>query len=210
MREEIRTGGVAAERLRGGEFAKHWIESKAPTVYPGTANLYAAALEDHVLPALGLFFYDQLTTLDVQKWVNTERRRGYRADTIKGWFRVLRTMTRDAMEPLGLPSGRSRRAAQRRFERASPRSSREEHCPGRRANQQRRPLRLDGTGGGWLASAARRSFAQGGDAGGDRTRSPINATPINHVVLDTCGTNSVGRVPASQAGCRGFESRVPL
>src|SRR5688572_7597526 len=24
------------------------------------------------------------------------------------------------------------------------------------------------------------------------------------------GTNSVGRVPASQAGCRGFESRVPL
>ena len=25
-----------------------------------------------------------------------------------------------------------------------------------------------------------------------------------------CGTNSVGRVPASQAGCREFESRVPL
>ena len=50
-----------------------------------------------------LFYYDQLTSLDVQKWVNAERRKGYRAETIKGWFRVLRTMTRDAMEPLGLP-----------------------------------------------------------------------------------------------------------
>ena len=27
---------------------------------------------------------------------------------------------------------------------------------------------------------------------------------------DLSGTNSVGRVPASQAGCRGFEPRVPL
>jgi len=103
MRDEITTGGVAAQRLRVGEFAKHWIESKGPTVDPGTADRYAAALDDHVLPALGLFFYDQLTTLDVQKWVNAGRRKGYRAETIRGWFRVLRTMTRDAMEPLDLP-----------------------------------------------------------------------------------------------------------
>ncbi len=26
----------------------------------------------------------------------------------------------------------------------------------------------------------------------------------------SCGSNSVGRVPAFQAGCRGFESRLPL
>lgn len=103
MRDEIQSGGVTAERLRVGEYAKLWIESKAPTVDPGTAERYAAALEDHVLPALGLYFYDQLTTLDVQKWVNAERRKGYRAETIKGWFRVMRTMTRDALEPLGLP-----------------------------------------------------------------------------------------------------------
>lgn len=102
MREEIRRGGVAVERLRVGEYAKHWIESKAPTVDPGTAERYADALDDHVLPALGAFYYDQLTSLDVQKWVNARRREGYRSETIKGWFRVLRTMTRDAMEPLGL------------------------------------------------------------------------------------------------------------
>jgi integrase len=103
MRDEITKGGVSAQRLRVGEFAKHWIESKAPTVDPGTAERYAAALDDHVLPALGLFFFDQLTALDVQKWVNAARRKGYRAETIRGWFRVLRTMTRDAMEPLDLP-----------------------------------------------------------------------------------------------------------
>lgn len=103
MRDKIRSGSIAAERLRVGEYAKHWIESKAPTVDPGTAERYAAALDDHILPTLGLFFFDQLTALDVQRWVNAERRNGYRAETIKGWFRVLRTMTRDAMEPLDLP-----------------------------------------------------------------------------------------------------------
>jgi hypothetical protein len=38
MREEIRRGSIVAERLRVGEYAKHWIESKAPTVDPGTAD----------------------------------------------------------------------------------------------------------------------------------------------------------------------------
>jgi integrase len=103
MRDEIRHGAIAGERLRVGEYAKHWIESKAPTLDPGTAERYADALDDHVLPALGSFFYDQVTSLDVQRWVNAERKRGYRAETIKGWFRVLRTMTRDAIDPLALP-----------------------------------------------------------------------------------------------------------
>jgi hypothetical protein len=102
MRDEIRHGAIAAERLRVGEYAKLWIESKGPTVDPGTADRYADALEDHILPAVGTFFYDQLTGIEIQKWVNAERRRGYRAETIKGWFRVLRTMTRDAIDPLGL------------------------------------------------------------------------------------------------------------
>jgi integrase len=103
VREEIRSGGMASERLRVGEYAKLWIESKGPTVDEGTAERYADALDDHVLPALGSFYYDQLSSLDVQKWINAARRKGYRAETIKGWFRVLRTMTRDAMVPLDLP-----------------------------------------------------------------------------------------------------------
>src|SRR5579883_2913929 len=37
-------------------------------------------------------------------------------------------------------------------------------------------------------------------------------TPTSHARAreSLCGSNSVGRVPAFQAGCRGFESRLPL
>jgi hypothetical protein len=38
----------------------------------------------------------------------------------------------------------------------------------------------------------------------------IDAVALGRYEPRYCGTNSVGRVPASQAGCRGFESRVPL
>ncbi len=37
-----------------------------------------------------------------------------------------------------------------------------------------------------------------------------NRTDRCYTSADLSGTNSVGRVPASQAGCRGFEPRVPL
>jgi integrase len=100
---DIRESGVTQQRQRVGDFAKFWIESKSPTVDRGTAERYVDALENHVLPALGDFYFDQLTQLDVQKWVNAERRKGYRAATLRGWFRVLRTMTRDAIDPLQLP-----------------------------------------------------------------------------------------------------------
>ena len=103
MKDEIRNGAVVTERVRVGEYAKLWIESKASTLDPGSAERYAEALEGHVLPAFGLLYYDQLAQVDVQNWVNAKRRKGYRAETIRGWFRVLRTMTRDAMEPLNLP-----------------------------------------------------------------------------------------------------------
>src|SRR2546421_9275849 len=48
-------------------------------------------------------------------------------------------------------------------------------------------------------------------AGGPRFKSahPDRSTILSfHAQL--CGSNSVGRVPAFQAGCRGFESRLPL
>jgi integrase len=108
---DIQESGVTTQRLRVGDFAKFWIESKVPTVDRGTAERYVDALENHALPALGDFYFDQLTKLDVQKWVNAERRKGYRAATIRGWFRVLRTMTRDAMDPLELPRDPTLRVA---------------------------------------------------------------------------------------------------
>jgi integrase len=82
---------------------------------------YTDALEDHILPALGDYYYDQLMSTDVQKWLDGEMLRGwttdvkgrknkkkkerrtYRRNSIGVWFRVFRTMTRDAMVALDLP-----------------------------------------------------------------------------------------------------------
>src|SRR2546429_5258403 len=47
---------------------------------------------------------------------------------------------------------------------------------------------------------------------GSSPRTPTDwSTILSFYAWSTmCGSNSVGRVPAFQAGCRGFESRLPL
>jgi integrase len=56
-----------------------------------------------VLPRLGDLYFDALRQTDVQDWVNEGLKDRYRVDTVRGWFRVLRTMIRDAMQTLDLP-----------------------------------------------------------------------------------------------------------
>lgn len=95
-----------------GEFARSWIESKAAHLDPGTLERYADALELHILPELGDFEYRALTRFDVQKWADqclratyttpSGKRKRYSVASVKGWFRVLRTMTQDAIDPLGI------------------------------------------------------------------------------------------------------------
>jgi integrase len=110
------------QKVRVGEFAQSWIASKTLKLDSTTAKTYADALENHILPALGNFYYDALLPTDVQRWIDgavlrgwTSEKRGskrsktkgvrrsYSRDTVKGWFRVFRTMTRDAMALLELP-----------------------------------------------------------------------------------------------------------
>jgi hypothetical protein len=38
--------------------------------------------------------------MQVQEWINRELGRGYQLSTVKGWYRVLRTMTQDAIVDL--------------------------------------------------------------------------------------------------------------
>jgi integrase len=109
---EIHAATEAPVRQRVSDFAKSWIASKAVSLDAGTARTYAAALEDHVLPVLGDFWYDALTKADVQKWVDESFKRtwktksgaarSYRRAAVHGWFRVFRAMTRDAIEAFGL------------------------------------------------------------------------------------------------------------
>ncbi len=111
--QEIEVSTQPAERQRVGEFAQSWMKSKAVSLDPGTARTYAEALDQHILPALGAYWYDALKKADVQKWVDdcfakawrtpTDAKRPYRRASVHGWFRVLRTMTRDAVDALSLP-----------------------------------------------------------------------------------------------------------
>jgi len=107
------------ERQRVMDFAKSWIASKAVSLDATTASTYAAALEDHILPTLGTFWYDAVTKNDVQRWVDDAFQRGWKTEsgeqrpyarsTVHSWFRVFRTMTRDAVDTLDLPKDPSAR-----------------------------------------------------------------------------------------------------
>ena len=119
--EVAKNPAPTAARMRVREFAKGWLESKKLRLDPSTAQTYERALDGRILPALGDYYYDSLTSMDVQKWVDDAMRRGWTSEergskggkknvrrtytrkSIEVWFRVFRTMTRDAMVALDLP-----------------------------------------------------------------------------------------------------------
>jgi vacuolar-type H+-ATPase subunit E/Vma4 len=61
-----------AQKMRVGDYARSWLESKALRLDASMVQTYTDALEDHILPALGDFYYDQLMSTDVQKWLDGE------------------------------------------------------------------------------------------------------------------------------------------
>ncbi len=118
LQAEIMVGNIGGDggRLRVGDYAKSWIESKARGIDAGTADRYVTSLERHILPVIGDHYFDALTSMAVQEWLNgasrktnPKTRKPYDALTVFGWWRVLRTMVRDAVEQLGLPRDPTRR-----------------------------------------------------------------------------------------------------
>ena len=120
--EAAKNPAPSAKRTRVREYAKEWLASKKLRIDASTAKTYEAALEKRILPSLGDYYYDALTSMDVQKWIDDMTRRGwwseekgsknektkkvrrtYTRKAIEVWFRVFRTMTRDAMVALDLP-----------------------------------------------------------------------------------------------------------
>jgi len=100
---------TSSGRMKVGDFAKSWIESKAAVVSRYTLEGYAYALEKHVLPVLGTFYYDAVGHLDVQamigRWLCMKKDDGsrrYAMRSVKDWFWVFRNMTHDAMAHLDL------------------------------------------------------------------------------------------------------------
>ena len=108
IEELSRADGVAAgARIRVGDYAKSWLDTKLATLSPTTAERYVDALENHILKrsgGLGEFYFDSLKRMDVQAWINVEVAAKYAPATIRGWFNVLRTLVRDAVVDLGISS----------------------------------------------------------------------------------------------------------
>jgi integrase len=96
-------------RQRVAEFGRYWLRVKAPVLDPGTHARYRAALEDHAFKYIGRIDMRELRTMQVQEWINRELGRGYQLTTVKGWYRVLRTMTQDAIVDLDLARNPCRR-----------------------------------------------------------------------------------------------------
>ncbi len=119
--EVAKNPAPSMKRMRVREYAKEWLESKKLRIDASTAKTYEAALEKRILPTLGDYYFDALTSSDVQKWIDAMTRRGwwseekgsktakkkvrrtYTRKAMEVWFRVLRTMSRDAMVALDLP-----------------------------------------------------------------------------------------------------------
>ncbi len=76
MIEVAKNPAPTATRTRVRDFAKGWLESKKLRLDPSTAQTYERALDGGILPALGDYYYDSLTSMDVQKWVDDAMRRG--------------------------------------------------------------------------------------------------------------------------------------
>ena len=110
VREQLRgrlTGRLGqrpgATRQLVGEFARGWIERKKHEIGGTTVERYQRALDLHLVPHFGEYYYDALSREDVQSWANSKLDEGYKVSSVKSWFRVLTTMTRDAIAELRLP-----------------------------------------------------------------------------------------------------------
>jgi integrase len=90
-----------ARRLRVGDYAKSWLNTKLVEVKPSTGRLYTDLLEAHVLPILGDFYMDAVTREDIYAWRKAQV--GSPA-SINSRLRLLRTFFGDVCREHGLPN----------------------------------------------------------------------------------------------------------
>lgn len=102
------SSATQTERMKVGDFARSWIKSKSGVVDEYTLGSYADALERHVLPIIGRFYYDAVGHLEAQEMVNSllmKRKpngQRYSRRSVKDFFDVFRNMTKDAIVHLKL------------------------------------------------------------------------------------------------------------
>jgi integrase len=101
--------GEPAQRVRLRDFATSWLRGKLNVLLPPTIDKYTRALDDHLhvsvgdQPALGDFYLDALRHDDIVTWRDAKKAKGYRALTVNGWLRLIKTLMADATALHRLP-----------------------------------------------------------------------------------------------------------
>jgi integrase len=82
-----------------GTAAARWLATKQATKRPSTADLYAAELRSHVLPAFASMPLPDITRRDVQEWLNALAASGLAPATVRHAYRaVFKSVLNDAID----------------------------------------------------------------------------------------------------------------
>jgi len=119
LKDEIRTqaaGSATASqrRLIGAEqtlraYAEQWLKAKAARLRPSVADEWTHRLAVHIFPILGDIRLKDLDRMELERWVGWAENakqgngKGYSADTVTGWWRLLTQVVRDAAADYDLP-----------------------------------------------------------------------------------------------------------
>jgi integrase len=106
MEEEA--NGPPRARSKLGEHAAAWLSRRNGAMRPdGSARLspttrerYKTAIEHHIIPILGEHYVDKITARDVEDWRNYLSEH-LASSTVNGLLNVLRSVLRDADNPVG-------------------------------------------------------------------------------------------------------------
>lgn len=96
------------------QYARQWLEVRSRRLSPATATTYEDAISNRILPRLGWMRCEDLTRQAIESWVGwieaQEQPNGkpYTQDSMRKWFRVLKTLLRDMAADLELPDTTNR------------------------------------------------------------------------------------------------------
>lgn len=97
LRADAKEAGARKQRPRLTAYARSWMLLRVDRIKPSVSQRYAAALDCHILPALGDFYLDKLERDDIQSYVSARTRAGAQGNTVLNELRLLRSMARDAV-----------------------------------------------------------------------------------------------------------------
>ena len=102
LKAEIQSRSQKPQIITLADYAERWVERKARRWKKSTEKKCVNVLSYHVLPEIGHLSMRDIGRRDITDWIMTveEKRKDdgtlYSTDSVRGWWRVLRNMIRDA------------------------------------------------------------------------------------------------------------------